>query len=275
MAKRKKILYVSSEIFPFLPQTDMSHIGRHLPQAIQEAGGEIRLFMPKYGCINERRNQLHEVIRLSGMNLIINEIDRPLIIKVASITAARMQVYFIDNEDYFQRKLLYRNEDDQFFEDNDERGIFFARGVLETVKKLRWMPTIVHCHGWLSHLLPMYLKKAYRDDPLFAKTRVVVSLYNDLTTETFNTSMRDKAMAPGLKTKDMEWLEDPTALHLAKTAVQYADGIVMAAPQIDSKLETYVKERKVPILPYVDPQVPDSTYLSDYNNFYDQISGIK
>ncbi|HHV40602.1 MAG: glycogen/starch synthase [Bacteroidales bacterium] len=275
MAKRKKILYVSSEIFPFLPQTDMSHIGRHLPQAIQEAGGEIRLFMPKYGCINERRNQLHEVIRLSGMNLIINEIDRPLIIKVASITAARMQVYFIDNEDYFQRKLLYRNEDDQFFEDNDERGIFFARGVLETVKKLRWMPTIVHCHGWLSHLLPMYLKKAYRDDPLFAKTRVVVSLYNDLTTETFNKSMRDKAMAPGLKTKDMEWLEDPTALHLAKTAVQYADGIVMAAPQIDSKLETYVKERKVPILPYVDPQVPDSTYLSDYNNFYDQISGIK
>ena len=186
-----------------------------------------------------------------------------------------MQVYFIDNEDYFQRKLLYRNEDDQFFEDNDERGIFFARGVLETVKKLRWMPTIVHCHGWLSHLLPMYLKKAYRDDPLFAKTRVVVSLYNDLTTETFNKSLRDKAMAPGLKTKDMEWLEDPTALHLAKTAVQYADGIVMAAPQIDSKLETYVKERKVPILPYVDPQVPDSTYLSDYNNFYDQISGIK
>lgn len=275
MSKAKKILYVSSEIFPFLPQSDMSYIGRHLPQAIQESGGEIRSFMPKYGCINERRNQLHEVIRLSGMNLIINEIDRPLIIKVASISAARMQVYFIDNEDYFQRRLLYRNEEEVFFEDNDERSIFFARGVLETVKKLRWKPTLVHCHGWLSHLLPMYLKKVYRDDPLFSHTRVVVSLYNDLSKESFNAAMRTKAMAPGLKTKDMEWLDNPTALHVAKTAVQYADGIIMAAPQIDTELEAYVKERDIPVLPYVNPLEPDSTYLSDYNNFYDQISGIK
>ncbi|NLA14932.1 MAG: glycogen/starch synthase [Bacteroidales bacterium] len=276
MAKAKKILYVSSEILPFLPQTDMSYLGRYLPQAIQESGGEIRLFMPKYGCINERRNQLHEVIRLSGMNLIINEIDRPLIIKVASITAARMQVYFIDNEDYFQRKLIYRDENDVFFEDNDERGIFFARGVLETVKKLRWKPTIVHCHGWLSHLLPMYLKKAYRDDPLFTHTRVIVSLYNDLTnTETFNESMRSKIMVPGLTNKDMEYLEQPTALNLAKTAIQYADGIVMAHPQVDNSIAEYVKSRKVPVLPYVDPQEPESTYLSDYNSFYDQILGIK
>ena len=276
MAKAKRILYVSSEIFPFLPQTDMSHIGRHLPQAIQESGGEIRLFMPIYGCINERRNQLHEVIRLSGMNIIIKEIDRPLIIKVASISAARMQVYFIDNEDYFQRKLLYKDENNNFFEDNDERGIFFARGVLETVTKLRWMPTLVHCHGWLSHLLPMYLKKVYRDDPLFTHTRVVVSLYNDLTTETFNENMRSKVIVPGLNNTDMEYLENPTALNLTKTAVQYADGVVMASPQkADSELRDYIKSRNIPVLPYTDPQAPESKYISDYKHFYDQILRTK
>ena len=212
MTKAKKILFVSSEILPFMPQTDMSYVGRHLPQAVQESGGEIRSFMPKYGCINERRNQLHEVIRLSGMNIIIKDIDRPLIIKVASISAARMQVYFIDNEDYFQRKAVYRDGDETFFADNDERGIFFARGVLETVKKLRWKPTIVHCHGWLSHLLPLYLKKAYRNDPLFTHAKVVLSLYNDLTTETFNENMRSKVLTGGMKTKDVEFLAEPGAV---------------------------------------------------------------
>lgn len=271
MAKAKRILYVSSEIFPFLPQTDMSHIGRHLPQAIQESGGEIRLFMPKYGCINERRNQLHEVIRLSGMNIIIKEIDRPLIIKVASISAARMQVYFIDNEDYFQRKPLYRDENNEFFEDNDERGIFFARGVLETVKKLRWKPNLVHCHGWLSHLLPLFLKKAYHDDPLFTNARVVVSLYNDLTNETFNENMRSKVIMPGIKTKDVEFLEEPTALNLTKTAMQYADGIILASPGVDRKLTQYAVSRKIPLLPYINPQDLASTYIRDYNSFYDQI----
>ncbi|HOG25773.1 MAG TPA: glycogen/starch synthase [Bacteroidales bacterium] len=271
MKKAKKILYVSSEIFPFLPQTDMSYIGRHLPQVIQESGGEIRSFMPKYGCINERRNQLHEVIRLSGMNIIIKDIDRPLIIKVASISAARMQVYFIDNEDYFQRKCTYRDPNGSFFADNDERGIFFARGVLETVKKLRWKPNLVHCHGWLSHLLPLFLKKAYHDDPLFTNARVVVSLYNDLTNETFNENMLSKVIMPGIKAKDVEFLEEPTALNLTKTAIQYADGIILASPGVDSKLTQYTVSRKIPVLPYINPQDPASTYIRDYNGFYDQI----
>ena len=271
MTKAKKILYVSSEIFPFLPLTDMSYVGRHLPQAVQESGGEIRSFMPKYGCINERRNQLHEVIRLSGMNIIIKDIDRPLIIKVASISAARMQVYFIDNEDYFQRKCTYRDPNGSFFADNDERGIFFARGVLETVKKLRWKPNLVHCHGWLSHLLPLFLKKAYHDDPLFTNARVVVSLYNDLTNETFNENMLSKVIMPGIKAKDVEFLEEPTALNLTKTAIQYADGIILASPGVDSKLTQYTVSRKIPVLPYINPQDPASTYIRDYNGFYDQI----
>src|SRR5574344_2693034 len=180
MTEAKRILFVSSEIYPFLPQSEMAFVSRYLPQAIQESGGEIRSFMPRYGCINERRNQLHEVIRLSGMNIIIREIDRPLIIKVASISAARMQVYFIDNEDYFQRKQIDFDAEGRFFEDNDERAIFFARGVLETVKKLRWAPDIIHCQGWITQILPLYLKKMYKDDPIFANSKIVLSLYDDM-----------------------------------------------------------------------------------------------
>ena len=157
----------------------MSEIGRYLPQGVQEKGREIRTFMPRYGCVNERRNQLHEVIRLSGMNLVINDADHPLIIKVASIQAARMQVYFIDNEDYFQRKAVLHDADGNEFEDNDERAVFFARGVLETVIKLRWAPDIIHCHGWLTSLVPLYIKKYYYNDPLFQNSKLVYSVYND------------------------------------------------------------------------------------------------
>ena len=163
----KRVLFVNSEIYPYLPESEIANIGRFLPQGIQERKKEIRSFMPRYGCINERKNQLHEVIWLSGMNIIINDVDRPLVIKVASISSARMQVYFIDNDDYFHRKNVFRDEDGQFFGDNAERAIFFARGVLETVKKLRWAPDIIHCQGWISHILPVYLKKVYKDDPIF------------------------------------------------------------------------------------------------------------
>ena len=156
----KRVLFVNSEIFPYLPETEISSIGRKLPQGIQERKKEIRSFMPRFGCINERKNQLHDVIRLSGMNIIIGDMDRPLIIKVASISAARIQVYFIDNEDYFKRKQVFCDENGKFFEDNGERAVFFARGVLETVKKLRWAPDIIHCQGWISQVLPLYLKKA-------------------------------------------------------------------------------------------------------------------
>ncbi|MGL5619651.1 MAG: glycogen/starch synthase, partial [Tannerellaceae bacterium] len=175
----KRILFITQEITPYLPETEISGISRNLPQGIQERGREIRTFMPKYGTINERRNQLHEVIRLSGMNLIIDDTDHPLIIKVASIQAARMQVYFIDNEDFFQRKHTIADENGVEFDDNDERSIFFVRGVLETVKKLRWIPDMIHCHGWMSALTPLYIKKAYADDPFYSNTKVVYSVYDN------------------------------------------------------------------------------------------------
>ena len=165
--KKTRVLYITQEITPHLPETPLSKIGRFLPQGIQEEGKEIRTFMPKYGCINERRHQLHEVIRLSGMNLIIDDADHPLIIKVASIQPARMQVYFIDNEEYFKRKAVFADEAGKQFKDNDERAIFFCRGVLETVRKLGWAPDIVHCHGWMTSLVPLYIKTSYKKEPIF------------------------------------------------------------------------------------------------------------
>ena len=176
----KKVLFINQEITPYVPETNMSVMGRDLPQKVQEAGLEIRTFMPKWGNINERRGQLHEVIRLSGMNLIIDDTDHPLIIKVASIPQSRIQVYFIDNDDYFTKRQMTTDEAGEEYADNGERAIFFARGVLETVKKLRWTPDIIHCQGWMSAVVPFYVKKAYHEEPSFANTKIVTSLFSGI-----------------------------------------------------------------------------------------------
>ena len=271
MKESKKILFVNSEITPYLPESTISSVGRYLPQGIQENGKEIRSFMPRYGNINERRNQLHEVIRLSGMNIVVNDIDRPLIIKVASISSARMQVYFIDNDDYFHRKFVYTGEDGKFFEDNDERAIFFARGVLETVKKLRWKPDIIHCQGWISHILPLYLKKAYKDDPIFTDCKVVLSLYNEIADETFAEDMGSKIILPGVKNKDVEVLKTPTGINLAKLAAEYSDGIIFGAEDIPQEIVDFCKEKGCPCLPYDAQSIEDGSYMEVYNSFYDNL----
>ena len=271
MKETKKILFVNSEITPYLPETTISNIGRYLPQGIQESGREIRSFMPRYGNINERRNQLHEVIRLSGMNLVVNDIDRPLIIKVASISSARMQVYFIDNEDYFHRKFVFTDEEGKFFEDNDERAIFFARGVLETVKKLRWKPDVIHCQGWISHVLPLYLKKAYKDDPIFTDCKVVLSLYDEISQENFAEDMKGKMIIPGVKNKDVDVLKTANGINLAKLAIQNSDGIIIGSPQLCDEVTEAVNASKLPVLAYVDQS--DSAYIKEYNQFYDKILG--
>lgn len=271
MKETKKILFVNSEITPYLPESTVSNVGRYLPQGVQESGREIRSFMPRYGNINERRNQLHEVIRLSGMNLVVNDIDRPLIIKVASISSARMQVYFIDNEDYFHRKFVFTDQDGKFFEDNDERAIFFARGVLETVKKLRWKPDVIHCQGWISHVLPLYLKKAYKDDPIFTDCKVVLSLYDEISQENFAEDMKGKMIIPGVKNKDLDVIKEANGINLAKLAVQYSDGVIMGSPELCGELTDFVASSKLPVLPYVD--LSDSAYIKEYNQFYDKILG--
>jgi len=267
----KKILFVNSEIFPYLPENDISRIGRYLPQGIQERKREIRSFMPRYGCINERKNQLHEVIRLSGMNLIIGEVDRPLIIKVASISSARIQVYFIDNEDYFKRKQTFASEDGNFFADNDERAIFFARGVLETVKKLRWAPDIIHCQGWISHLIPIYLKKAYREDPIFSSSKVVLSLYGDTPTAAMASDFAEKISLGGVEPEDVSILKDSTGINLAKLASMYSDGIILGSSDVDEGIVEFCKARNLPILPFSQESLENGHYIDEYCAFYDQV----
>ena len=265
--KKAKVLFVSQEIKPYVPETEMSIIGRNLPQGIQERGKEIRAFMPKFGIINERRNQLHEVIRLSGMNLIIDDTDHPLIIKVASIQSARMQVYFIDNEDYFQRKYVATDKKGELFLDNDERVIFFARGVLETVKKLRWGPDIVHCHGWMTCLLPLYLKKAFNEDPLFQKTKVVYSIYNDKFEDSLNTSFKKKLKVDGVTERDVSISSQPSYLNISKLAINMSDAIVYGNEVVDEEVKKYAEASKKPILEY---QTQDK-YIDAYSAFYDKL----
>ena len=268
---KQKILFVNSEIFPYLPESDIAKVGRYLPQGIQERKREIRSFMPRFGCINERKNQLHEVIRLSGMNIIISDVDRPLIIKVASISSARIQVYFIDNEDYFRRKQTFCDASGKSFEDNDERAIFFARGVLETVKKLRWAPDVIHCQGWISHLVPAYLKKAYIDDPIFSSSKVVVSLYDDTPQTAFAGNFADKAVFGGLGRDALTTLDDPTGINLAKTAIRYSDGVILGAERIETEMVDYCKSLGLPILPFKRSSLEDGSYVDEYCSFYDEL----
>ena len=252
-----KILYVCQEITPYLPETEGSRLCRALTQAMQERGNEIRTFMPRYGCINERRHQLHEVIRLSGMNLIIDDNDHQLIIKVASIPAARVQIYFIDNDDYFSRKAVLTDGADNYFQDNDERAIFFARGVLETVKKLRWTPTVVHCHGWFTAVIPVYLKRIFADDPIFRDVKVVVSLYGA------------KIAGEGVKDKNLAILDTPSYENLCRFVMEYADGVVAASPDVDPKVLDMARASGKPMLEYQSPEAED--FFDNYNRFYEAI----
>ena len=267
MMESKKVLFVSQEITPYLPETELSFISRTLPQAIQETGMEIRTFMPKYGNINERRNQLHEVIRLSGMNLIIDDTDHPLIIKVASIQAARMQVYFIDNEEYFHRKHTVADSRGRFFEDNDERMIFFARGVLETVRKLRWSPDLVHCHGWFTSLVPLYIKKAYREDPLFADSSVVFSFYDNGFDVPLDQGFASKLLVDGVSPKHVSMIEEPVYENLVSLATTYSDGLVRGSASLPDSVSRVLDKSGKPVMNYISGE----KYVEAFSVFYDKI----
>lgn len=262
--EKKKVLFISQEITPYLPETKMSTIGRYLPQGIQERGKEIRAFMPRYGLVNERRNQLHEVIRLSGMNIIIDDNDHSLIIKVASIQSARMQVYFIDNEDYFERKSLFTDHNAKTFDDNDERIIFFARGVLETVKKLRWSPDIIHCHGWFTSLIPLYIKKSYKDDPLFQDSKVIYSAYDDDFEGYLDSGFRKKLKIEGIAAEDTRVISDANYVNLSKLAINFSDGVVFGSEKINKDVQDYINNSKKPVLSYKS----EDEYIDAYSDFY-------
>lgn len=267
MKKKARVLFVSQEVTPYLDETPMSIIGRKLPQGIQERGKEIRTFMPKFGVINERRNQLHEVIRLSGMNLIIDNNDHPLIIKVASIQSARMQVYFIDNQEYFERKHILTDKKGVHFADNDERAIFFCRGVIETVKKLGWSPDIVHLHGWMTSLTALYLKKSFKDNPLFSDTKIVYSVYDDEFQNPLHKDFAKKVIHEGIDKSDVELYKNPTFVNVSKLAIDLSDGVIKGSPKINPEIEKYLKKAGKPVLEYKN----EDEYIDAYSDFYDAV----
>lgn len=268
--KNAKILFVSQEITPFLEVTEVSNIARRLPQGIQEKGREIRTFMPRFGLINERRNQLHEVIRLSGMNLIIDENDHPLIIKVASIQSARMQVYFIDNQDFFQRKAIFHDTKKKFFKDNEDRMVFFCRGVLETVKKLGWSPDVIHCHGWMTSLIPFFVKTSYKEEPMFRNSRVVYSSYLQDMDQSFSANFTKKLKMDGVTAEDMKLYKDTSmeGIHLA--AMKLSDGIVRGCETKSTAIDNYLKKAGKPMMSF-QPFDESGSFINACNEFYDEV----
>lgn len=265
MAK-KKILFINQEITPYVPDNALSLMGKDLPKTMQERSHEIRTFTPKWGNINERRGQLHEVIRLSGMNLIINDTDHPLIIKVASIQSAHVQVYFIDNDDYFGKRLIERDEAGVEYEDNGERAIFFARGVLETVKKLRWVPDIIHCQGWMSSVVPFYVKTAYRDEPSFADAKVVTSLYSKTLKDSFGGDFKQFVEFRDAKADLLGDYKDQFDFdELSKLAIDYSDGVIQATPDVEKSLVDFAAGKNIPVLGY------NEDFADAYETFYESL----
>lgn len=265
---KPKILYIAQEINPYLPKTPLSLMGLDLPRTIQEQGYEVRTFMPKYGIINERRNQLHEVIRLSGLNISIDDTDHPLIIKVATLQPSRMQVYFIDNDDYFQHPVTKELETRFDAEQNDERAIFFARGVIETVRKLRWEPAFIHIIGWVGALAPLYLKSFYADDPTFRSTKIVYSLFNEEFEGTLNPKIVEKLKLDGMTDEHLRSLSENTDyLALNRLAIDYADAIVEASENIPAELIEYAEKSGKPFL-----RMAGKEYGDNYAKFYETLN---
>lgn len=267
MKEPNRVLFVSQQIYPFLDQeTPIRTLNRKLPEWFQASGYETRTFMPKFGDINERRNQLHEVIRLSGINLIISETDHPLLIKVASIQSARIQIYFIDNDDYFFRRKGLVDANGEEYKDNDERCIFFARGVLETVKKLRWTPNFVHCSGWMSALTPLFLKKLYADTPFFEKSKIILSLDSEEYSTPFSSKFTNKILGGGILNSDIRGIAGlPVGYEdLMRLAIDYSDAIVLASENVNQRLLNYAQNSGKPIMPYVGED--KQAYLDFYNS---------
>lgn len=267
-----KILYITQEINPYIKETEIADICRQFPQYTIDKGCEIRTFMPCFGHINERRNQLHEVQRLSGLNVIIDDNDHPLIIKVATIQSTRMQVYFIDNEDYFHRNGIAKDKEGNFFDDNDERGIFYVRSVLEIIKKLRWTPDIIHINGWISALAPLYIKKSYASDPFFANSKIIYSVYNDNFECPIREGFDERVLFDEIELSDVEILKGELLKTetLNKLAIDYSDAVICASDAISEDIERYIIEKNIPYLSYQENDVFDR-YWDFFSEVYPQL----
>lgn len=267
--EKKRVLFISQEIFPFLPKSQISGFTRRISQSTQEEGKEIRVFMPRFGVINERRHQLHEVIRLSGLNLSIDDQVHPLIIKVASVSAARMQVYFIDNDDFFKRKHLLTDDQNNDFKDNDERSMFFVRGTLETVKKLGWQPDLIHCNGWFAGMMALYIKHIYKKDPHFKDTKVVYNLFNEGMDSHLDPRFSEKLKLDGFPKSVVDKAKDTSMESITQLIVEHCDGLTVAESMLVDPLQRIYNEAQIHKLPFME----EDKEAKMFSTFFDQVLG--
>ncbi len=266
-----RILYVASEINPFLQTSEVAEFVRKLPQAMQERGMEIRILVPRFGLINERKNRLHEVVRLSGINITVGDEEKPLVIKVASIPNAKLQVYFIDNEDYFHRKSVFYDKENNFYEDNDERAIFFCKGVIETVKKLGWAPDVVHCNDWMTSLIPMYIKTTYKNDPIFQNTKTVFTVYNNSFDYKFNGDLINKVKMLDIDDSMLTNLESGDFEGFIKIGIEYSDAVIKSGEALTTEFNKLFE--KIPGNIKVDTIDKEDDFLESYYNLYNELVG--
>lgn len=267
MAEKKKILFVTQELEPYTVVSEVSKFLKKLPETTQSKGMEVRVLMPRYGIINERRHRLHEVVRLSGMNIIVDDDDYPLIIKVASLPGARLQVYFLDNDDFFKRKSVFADEEGSPFDDNPDRMIFFCKGVIETVRKFGWPPDIIHCHGWMTSLIPLYIREAYKTEPLFQESKIVYSVYPNSLGKHFADGFVTKASINNLEEEDLGAYFNEDGINLHKGAITYSDAIIKGSAELPESVEDMLRISDKPILDFKD----ESEYLQSYLEFYNTL----
>jgi starch synthase len=267
---KKKILFITHEMTPYLELSETANITRDLAQEMQENGLEVRVFMPRFGNIKERKHRLHEVIRLSGINIPVGNDDNPLIIKVASLPSAKMQIYFLDNEDFFNKRECFHDEKGNFYADNDERLIFFNKGVIEIILKLGWVPDIVHCHGWMSSLVPMYARTVHKNESVFKNTKFIYTVNESDFEGSLGKDFVSKAIISGQPEESFKYLSDPKCNDLYMTGVTFADGISIGSPNIDSEIQALIASSDKPVLPY--QQYGTENFVENHYEFYQSLA---
>lgn len=267
MVTKKRILFIANEMSPYLELTEFSEIVNKLAIKANDSGYEVRCIMPRFGTINERRHRLHEVVRLSGINISIENDDYPLQIKVASLPNARLQVYFLDNEDMFKRKFVFNDENETWYDDNGIRSIFYCKGALETVKKFGWPPDIIHCSGWMTGLIPLFLKTAYKKEPVFSNSKILYTLGQNTFDEGLGSDfLKLSAISNIIKDKDLEPYSDCNNLSMLKGGATYADAISFGDADVDKKLvDTFSKVKGKKVIQY-NPDSDLTEYLQLYND---------
>ncbi|MCB0520468.1 MAG: glycogen/starch synthase [Lewinellaceae bacterium] len=270
MTEKTKVLFVTQEMQPYTAISEISDVVRKLPEYAQSNGMEIRVLMPRYGTINERRHRLHEVVRLSGMNIIVDDDDFPLIIKVASLPGARMQVYFLDNDDFFKRKSVFADDNGKPFDDNADRMVFFCKGVIETVRKFGWPPDIIHCHGWMTSLIPLYIREAYKTEPLFQNSKIVYSVYDNSLEDSFSNDFLTKASINNLEEEDLGAYMNGKGINLHQGAFAYSDAIIRGSEHLSDPIEKLFKDNDKPVLEYQNDDELPAVYLDFYNSLLEE-----